>query len=105
MARKKSQTCTITWAGDAGIEQASALQKELLKAFDEKKTILLDLSQITDIDISALQLIVAAEKESKIRGVAFQVLDTIPDNVMQFIKLLDFPLPVGDMSGKETADA
>ena len=60
---KKSAT-TVVWSDTVSIENAQKKKQELLKAFNSSEVILLDISKLEDLDISAVQLILAAEKEA-----------------------------------------
>ncbi|MBQ0052692.1 MAG: STAS domain-containing protein [Treponema sp.] len=98
MASKKSDTTTIKWQGTAGIEQAHSLQEELLKAFNKSNRVLLDISEVEDIDITGIQLIIAARKEADATEKAFFITGKIPEAISEFtaacsISLTDYALP------------
>jgi len=84
MATKKNNSITIKWHGTAGIEQAHALQEELLSAFKNDK-ILLDISEVEDIDITGVQIIVSARKEAEKQKKEFYITGKIPDVIAEFI--------------------
>ena len=56
---------TVTWQGTAGIEQAHELRDELLAAFEKSSDVRLDISKVEDIDITGIQIIIAAQKEAE----------------------------------------
>lgn len=87
MAAKKSDFFAIAWHGSAGIEQAHSLKDELMQAFEQNSKILLDISQIDDIDITGIQLIIAAHKEAEKLGRQFFVIKNIPKQISDFIAL------------------
>ena len=68
---KKSAT-TVVWSDTVSIENAQKKKQELLKAFNSSDVILLDISNLEDLDISAVQLILASEKEALMRKKKFK---------------------------------
>ncbi|WP_407425006.1 lipid asymmetry maintenance protein MlaB [Treponema sp.] len=103
MAAKKTESVTIKWHGTAGIEQAHALRDELLAAFKNNK-ILLDISEVEDIDITGVQLIVSAKKEAQKSNKEFFIIGKIPDVIVEFISassisLEEYALPEGEEIG------
>ena len=97
MAAKKSDSITVKWHGTAGIEQAHSLRDELLTAFKKDK-VLLDISEIEDIDITGIQIIVSAKKEAEKTKKQFFITGTIPDVIAEFISassisLAEYALP------------
>ena len=105
MAKRKTQSesHTIVWKESVGIEQAIALKNELLEAFESSKKIYLDLSAVEDIDTSAIQLILSAEKEGERRSVPFSVLNTVPESVSAIVSLLNLTLPITSETEKANA--
>ena len=53
---------TVKWQGTAGIEQAHKLRDEILEAFKKNSKVRLDISEVDDIDITGIQIIIAARK-------------------------------------------
>ena len=76
----------IKWVGAAGIEEAAAEKEELLAAFSEAKEVRLDISEVDDIDVSAIQIIIASFHEAEKRGVPFSITGEIPDVIEKFCK-------------------
>lgn len=76
---------TIKWQGNAGIEQAHKLRDELLEAFKNNSEIRLDISEVEDIDITGIQMIVAARHEAEKKGKFFCITGKIPDSIKEFI--------------------
>ena len=64
MARKKSAGSIIVLQDSVGIEQASSIKKQFADSIKKNKTTFVDISKITDIDSSIIQLILAAKKEA-----------------------------------------
>jgi len=78
----------IVWKDDLTIEQVQTAHKELLDAFKSEKEVILDLSELSDLDLSAMQLILAAQKESEKTGVAFSIQGPIPDFINTVVNYL-----------------
>lgn len=76
---------TIKWTGSAGIESAKKLQIELLKAIKQNKKILLDISELEDIDLSAIQLILSAKLEAENQNKIFALTKVIPHSILEFV--------------------
>lgn len=101
MAAKKNDSTTIKWQGTAGIEQAHSLSKYLLKAINDTDRVLLDISEVEDIDITGIQLIISARKEAEQQNKSFYITGTIPQVISEFtaacnILLDDYSLPVSE---------
>lgn len=93
MAKRKSTT-TLEWEDNIGIEQASSLKEELLEAINKYKTTLLDISQITDMDTSIIQLILSAQAEAKSQEKEFFISGEIPEGIKNLFDLLSLQIPV-----------
>ena len=102
MAAKKTESVTVKWHGNAGIEQAHSLRDELLAAFKSDR-VLLDISEVDDIDITGLQLIVSAKKEAEKSKKKFYITGKIPDVISEFISassisLAEYAVPEEEIS-------
>lgn len=75
---------TVTWQGTAGIEQAHELRDELLAAFEKSSDVRLDISKVEDIDITGIQIIIAAQKEAEKQHKSFCITGTIPSIIDEF---------------------
>jgi anti-anti-sigma factor len=53
--------------GEFTIFSAQALKEQLLAGFDQRQEIALDLSRVTEMDSSGLQLLIAAKREAAAR--------------------------------------
>ncbi len=105
MAEKKSEFSTVTWQGSAGIEQAFSLKEGLLKAFEGNSKVLLDISQIEDIDITGIQIIVSAEKEAISQNKQFFIAGNVPKQISDFISLTGISLDKYTLPRAEGANA
>ncbi len=84
-AKNSPQEQTIKWTGTAGIESADKLQKELLKALNSASTLFLDLSEVEDIDLTGIQLILATQKEADSQKKEFFVKDNVPPAISEYV--------------------
>jgi anti-anti-sigma regulatory factor len=64
----------ITLGGDLGLRETNAIREQLLDAFDMHTAVELDIRDLAGIDISIVQLLIAADKMAEARGHSFQVL-------------------------------
>ena len=98
MAAGKDEAITIKWTGTAGIEQAKNLQKNLRESFSGAEEVLLDISELEDIDITGIQLIVSARKEAEKQNKSFFISGKIPEIILDFtagcgVSLSEYALP------------
>ena len=89
MAKKKSAGSIIGFPDSVGNEQASSINKN--------KTTFVDISKITDIDSSIIQLILAAKKEADSLQKEFFITGTVPGEVSDLLSLLSIALPVNSV--------
>ncbi len=107
MAEKNSDRETVKWNGNAGIEQAHALQESLLQAFEKSSDVRLDISEVEDIDITGIQIVISARKEAEKQGKLFYITGKIPPAIQEFtvassISLKDY---VAEYEGGDNKDA
>ena len=88
---KKSAT-TVVWDDTVSIENAQKKKQELLKAFNSSEVILLDISKLEDLDVSAVQLILAAEKEAILQKKKFKIIGEISQNFVDFFCRIGIPM-------------
>lgn len=98
MAVGNDGAITIKWTGTAGIEQAKNLQKNLLESFNGADKVLLDISELEDIDITGIQLVVSARKEAEKQKKSFYISGKIPEIILDFtagcgVSLSEYALP------------
>lgn len=84
-AKSSDKNVTIKWTGSAGIETANKLQKELLKALKASEKIFLDISELEDIDLTGIQIILSAKKEADSLGKSFSITGTIPPAIAEYV--------------------
>lgn len=97
MAKKKSAGSIIVLQDSVGIEQASSIKKQFADSIKKNKTTFVDISKITDIDSSIIQLILAAKKEADSLQKEFFITGTVPSEVSDLLSLLSIALPVNSV--------
>ena len=75
---------TVTWEDTVSVENAQKKKQELLKAFNSSDRIHLDISQVEDLYISAVQLILAAQKEALLRKKEFKIVGDVSSTFSDF---------------------
>lgn len=83
---------TVTWDDTVSVENAQKKKQELLKAFNSSDTIHLDISQVEDLDISAVQLILASQKEALSRKKEFKIVGEVSSNLSDFFCRIGIPM-------------
>lgn len=78
---------TVKWSGDILVDSAAGNCKLLLDAFESASAVYLDLSEVQDIDVAGLQIIVAAGKEAKKTNKRFYIRDTVPENIVKSFEI------------------
>ncbi len=73
--------CLIHLDGEINIAHAAQLKQLLVEALKMKKNMQLDVEQVTDLDITALQLLWAADREAKKLRLGLTVTGRIPDEI------------------------
>ena len=82
MAKEKS--IVLKWQGTAGIEQAHSLSKALLEAIENNDDVRLDISEVEDIDITGIQIIIAAKNEAENKKKKFFITGKVPPVIEEF---------------------
>ncbi len=78
---QSEESSVIRLDGTINITMAGELKKSLLQALTGGKAVLLSLDKVTDLDVTAMQLLWAARLEAKASGVGFTVIDSVPEPV------------------------
>lgn len=71
--------CTVYLHASVDIADAADLKKALLDAILAHKELRLDLSKVTELDITAVQLIWAATREVRKIGMSFAIAGAVPE--------------------------
>ena len=69
----------IRLQGDVNVSSAAELKQLLLRALARGKGIDVDLGSVTEVDVTALQLLWAAERAAKTRGVKLSFVERWPE--------------------------
>ncbi len=89
--------CIFHFEGEINIISAAQFKVDLGKALASRAELRLDLERATELDVTALQLLWAAEREACGIGRAFTVSGAIPDGILRAVieaGLEKFPLTV-----------
>ena len=88
--------CLIRLDGEIGIACARELKKVLLEALAFGKDLQVDLQQATELDVTAMQLLWAAEREARKSGRRFLLAGQVPDEIVVAVMEAGFerfPIP------------
>jgi anti-anti-sigma factor len=88
--------CLIRLEGEVDISSAAELKKLLLEALASGRELRVDLERTTELDVTALQLLWAAERKAGGSSVGFSLLGRVPEEIS--VALSDagfkkFPIP------------
>jgi anti-anti-sigma regulatory factor len=89
--------CLMRLEGKIDINSAAELKKLLLLALQSGKEVRLDLGQATDLDVTAMQLLWAANREARKLGSTFAVAGHLPESICTVVSeagFEGFPVPV-----------
>ena len=78
--------CHIRVEGEVNISSAAELKRLLVAALASKKTLRLDLERATDLDVTALQLFWAAEREARESAVGFTLMGRLPEEISDALR-------------------
>lgn len=74
--------CLIQLEGEIGVELAKELKAALLQALASGTEVRLNLEHATELDVSAVQLLWAAEREARRSGKAFTLAAPAPPDLL-----------------------
>ncbi|MGC2638126.1 MAG: STAS domain-containing protein [Acidobacteriaceae bacterium] len=80
---RETTPATLRLEGELEIGDAGELQARLLEALALGQPIRLQLEGITAVDVTGLQLLTAAERAARSRGVAWEVSGILPESLRQ----------------------
>lgn len=78
--------CVINLQASVDISDAADLKQALLDALLSHKELCLDLTGVTDLDITAVQLLWAAAQESRKEGLSFTVIGAVPEEITSTVR-------------------
>ena len=90
---KKKESNRIALQDSLTIENAATLKKQILKSLNSYNTTLLDLTEVTDIDISIVQIILSAKEEAAINNKKFFITGIVCENIRTLFATLTLTLP------------
>ena len=79
---REEELSTIRLEGEVGIASAADLKSHLIQALGCSKQVRVSLQSVTDLDVTAVQLLWAARREAKASSVAFAIDGPIPSMVL-----------------------
>lgn len=88
--------CFIRLEGEINITCAAELKKHLLQALSSGKEVRVDLERATELDVTALQLLWAAEREARGSGKGLTLAGRVPEEISRAVNDAGFEkFPVG----------
>ena len=70
-------------SGSLNVDRAAALQAEFSSALGEAAHVLVDFSEVEEIDLSVLQILYAARRSAAAAGKEFHLIGSIPSKVVK----------------------
>ena len=80
-AEKKENSSLVRLEGAIDIASAAEMKSVLLNALASKKEIRLTIESATELDITALQVLYAAERDATKSGIPFALEGSLPDEI------------------------
>ena len=94
---QRDESRLICLEGVVDIASAAELKTILLDALESGKAVRVALNHSTDLDVTAVQLLWAAEREARATGVEFSLAGPVPQPLSAALKdagFESFPVPV-----------
>ena len=91
--------CLIRLEGEVDIAGAAEVKKLLLQALASEKEVRVELERTTGVDVTALQLLYAAEREAERSGVTVTVVGHVPEAISVAVRdagFERFPIPIAE---------
>ena len=87
--------CLIHLEGEVGLSSAADLKNRLLEALACGKELRVDLGQVTELGVTTLQLLWAAEREARASGLGLAVVGSVQEVVSAALRDAGFEkLPI-----------
>jgi anti-sigma B factor antagonist len=77
--------CFLRLEGEISVGSAAELKVALLQALASETDVRLDLERATELDVTALQPLWAAEREARRSGKAFELTPSVPPDVLRVV--------------------
>lgn len=87
--------CVISLSGAVDIRCAAELKNVLVEALSLKRGLHVDLTGVTEVDVTALQLLWAAELEARASGTELTLDRAMPDAVVATLDHACLKFPMG----------
>jgi anti-anti-sigma factor len=81
---------TLSLSGSLNVDRATSLQGELSSALGEAKYVLVDLSGVEEIDLSALQILYAARRSAKAANKELHLVGSMSSKVVKRLAACGF---------------
>lgn len=94
VTKKKTIPFTIMLNESVTIEQISSLKSQFLDAINNNDITVVDISEVSFVDITFLQLLLSAEQEALLNNKQFFVKKTFSAQVLQLINSLAIKIPL-----------
>jgi len=86
MIDQTGDLCCVRFEGEVTLDCAAELQKLLLEAVSSRKALAVNLERAVRLDVSATQLLFAAQREAARAGRVISVSGTIPAEVEKTLR-------------------
>ncbi|GAB1484083.1 hypothetical protein MASR2M78_29000 [Treponema sp.] len=90
MSKNKISVKVLTWEAAVSIEKAALLKAELLDAFDKYSQVVVSMSLVENLDISAMQLLKSAHAEAVKKAKSFHLTGALKKEVSRALILSGF---------------
>jgi anti-anti-sigma regulatory factor len=85
-SKNTKQTFVLTMSGKLTVDSGKEIKKGLLEALGSGKDVVLELKDITEIDLSFIQILCAAHRTAKRRSNSLKVGTPAPDIFMKTVE-------------------
>jgi anti-anti-sigma factor len=95
--------CSVRLVGEINVASAAELKRVLMEALAPGKTVCVEMKNVTEIDVTALQLLWAARREAESGGVGFARSGLVPEAILAIAAeagLEEFPVAMAETAGK-----
>ncbi len=84
---RRESGCLVRLDGIIDISLASELKEALLHALESGREVQIELDEVTELDVTALQVLWAADQSARESGTRLTIYKQIPENVLETMKL------------------
>lgn len=94
-------TILIRLDGEIGIDASAELREFLITACDETRNLRISLKEVSELDVTAMQLLWAAEREAPVRGIRLEFDSETPSAVQNAFSDAGLPIPNQSLHASE----